>query len=142
MSYASHSASDAITDCVTMTLLDEHGSASPVIAELSYRAEDPYAVHITFAVEQMHVTWTFARELLVLGATKPMGRGDVRVWPDLDQIGHTLVCLEISSGDGIALMQCRTSDLYPFIRRVLTAVPLGEESANVDLDAEVAALLV
>ncbi len=39
-------------------------------------------------------------------------------------------------------MQCRTSDLYPFIRRMLTAVPLGEESANVDLDAEVAALLV
>lgn len=42
----------------------------PVPARLSYRTEDPYAVHITFHIGSDHpVNWTFARELLVEGCS-------------------------------------------------------------------------
>ncbi|CAM5284970.1 SsgA family sporulation/cell division regulator [Streptomyces tanashiensis] len=54
----------------------------PVPARLSYRTDDPYAVHITFHVGTDHpVNWTFARELLVEGVFRACGHGDVRIGP-------------------------------------------------------------
>ena len=54
----------------------------PVPARLSYRSDDPYAVHVAFHIGSDHpVNWTFARELLVEGVFRPCGHGDVRVWP-------------------------------------------------------------
>src|SRR5882757_6186110 len=48
----------------------------PVPARLSYRTDDPYAVHITFHVGSDHpVNWTFARELLVEGVFRACGHG-------------------------------------------------------------------
>lgn len=46
----------------------------PVPARLSYRTDDPYAVHITFHIGSDHpVSWTFARELLVEGCSGRAG---------------------------------------------------------------------
>lgn len=42
----------------------------PVPARLTYRTDDPYAVHVTFHVgSDSPVKWTFARELLVEGCS-------------------------------------------------------------------------
>ena len=54
----------------------------PVPARLTYRTDDPFAVHITFHIgSDSPVNWTFARELLVEGVFRPCGHGDVRIWP-------------------------------------------------------------
>lgn len=46
----------------------------PVPARLTYRSDDPYAVHITFHIGSAHpVGWTFARELLVEGCSGRAG---------------------------------------------------------------------
>ncbi|NEE20451.1 SsgA family sporulation/cell division regulator, partial [Streptomyces sp. SID7499] len=44
----------------------------PVPARLTYRTNDPYAVHIAFHIgSESPVHWTFARELLVEGVFRP-----------------------------------------------------------------------
>lgn len=48
----------------------------PVPARLTYRTDDPYAVHIAFHIGSEHpVDWTFARELLVEGCSGRAGTG-------------------------------------------------------------------
>ena len=43
-------------------------------ARLTYRTDDPYAVHVTFHIgSDSPVNWTFARELLVEGVFRPCG---------------------------------------------------------------------
>jgi hypothetical protein len=77
----------------------------PVPARLSYRTDDPYAVHIAFHIGSEHpVNWTFARELLVEGVFRPCGHGDVRVWPT-KVAGRSVVLMALSSPDGDALLE-------------------------------------
>lgn len=46
----------------------------PVPARLTYRTDDPYAVHIAFHIgSDTPVKWNFARELLVEGVFRPSG---------------------------------------------------------------------
>lgn len=48
----------------------------PVPARLTYRTDDPYAVHITFHIgSDAPVHWTFARDLLVEGCSGRAGTG-------------------------------------------------------------------
>jgi hypothetical protein len=132
----------AVTECVTMTMIDGTGAATPVVADLSYDPTDPYAVAATFVLEHMQVSWTFARDLLITGVHEPTGDGDVRVWPGLDPLGHALVNIEISSTDGVALLQARSSELHPFVDQMKRVVRPGAESTHVDIDAALAAILV
>ena len=77
----------------------------PVPARLSYRSDDPYAVHVAFHIGSDHpVHWTFARELLVEGVFRPCGHGDVRVWPTKVD-GRSVVLMALSSPDGDALLE-------------------------------------
>ena len=132
----------AVTDCVAMTMIDATGVATPVVADLSYDPGDPYAVAATFVLEHLEVSWTFGRDLLITGVHEPIGDGDVRVWPGLDALGHALVNIEISSSDGVALLQARASELHPFVDQMKRLVQPGAESTHVDVDAALAALLV
>jgi hypothetical protein len=87
------------------------------------------------------VAWTFGRELLCQGIYEPSGDGDVHVWPCLDADGHAVVIIELSSPDGEALVQTRTGDLRAFVDRMCRAVEPGTESAHIDVDATIAAIL-
>src|SRR3954465_542795 len=54
----------------------------PLLAGLSYTAEDPYAIRMAFHVgNDEPVEWIFARELLTVGIVRRVGDGDVQVWP-------------------------------------------------------------
>ena len=118
------------------------GSASlPVLADLRYDAGDPYAVHVAFHTGANDtVEWTFARQLLTDGVTRPVGEGDVQVWP-----GHggsrPAVNLSLSSPSGRALFEVPLSELVEFLSQSYSAVPTGSESDYVDVDAELALLL-
>nr|MYU47859.1 SsgA family sporulation/cell division regulator [Streptomyces sp. SID7803] len=77
----------------------------PVPARLTYRTEDPYAVHITFHItSDSPVYWTFARDLLVEGVFRPCGQGDVRIWPTKVD-GNSVICVALTSPDGNALLE-------------------------------------
>ncbi|UYQ62353.1 SsgA family sporulation/cell division regulator [Streptomyces peucetius] len=113
----------------------------PVPARLSYRADDPYAVHIVFHVGSEHpVNWTFARELLIEGVSRPCGTGDVRVWPSKSQ-GRGVILMALSSPDGEALLEAPSTGVSAWLERTLRVVPPGSEPAALGLDEALAELL-
>ncbi len=122
------------------------GAASlPVRADLAYDVTDPYAVQVSFHTGSGTgsgdvVQWTFARQLLSDGVSQPAGEGDVQVWPSTGD-GSAVVCLSLSSPSGRALFEVPLGDLVEFLGRTYEAVPTGDETSHVDVDAELALLL-
>ncbi|MGW1891673.1 SsgA family sporulation/cell division regulator [Streptomyces sp. NPDC002004] len=113
----------------------------PVPALLSYRTDDPYAVHIAFHVGSARpVHWTFARDLLVDGVFRACGEGDVRVWPAKSD-GRSVVLLALSSPDGDALLEAPSPGVCAWLERTLRVVPPGTESERLGLDDGLSALL-
>ncbi|MET9498205.1 SsgA family sporulation/cell division regulator [Streptomyces sp. NPDC006552] len=113
----------------------------PVPARLTYRTDDPYAVHITFHLGSEHpVHWTFARELLVEGVFRPCGHGDVRIWPTKVD-GRSVVLMALSSPDGDALLEAPTVPVSAWLERTLRVVPPGSEAGQLGIDDGLAELL-
>jgi hypothetical protein len=106
----------------------------PVPALLAYRADDPYAVHITFHVgSDAPVNWTFARELIVEGVFRPCGHGDVRIWPTKVN-GRSVICMALSSPDGDALLEAPSSPVAAWLERTLRVVAPGTEHEQLGMD--------
>ncbi|MGW0879563.1 SsgA family sporulation/cell division regulator [Streptomyces sp. NPDC002671] len=115
-----------------LILSPEH--SIPVPALLSYRSDDPYAVHITFHINSEHpVNWTFARELLLEGVFRPCGHGDVRVWPAKAE-GRSVVLMALGSPDGDALLEAPTPQVSAWLERTLRVVPPGTEGGQLGID--------
>ncbi|GAA0620051.1 SsgA family sporulation/cell division regulator [Streptomyces crystallinus] len=113
----------------------------PVPARLTYRTDDPYAVHITFHVGTDHpVNWTFARELLVEGVFRPCGHGDVRIWPTKVD-GRSVILMALSSPDGDALLEAPSAQVSAWLERTLRVVPPGSETEQLGIDDGLAELL-
>lgn len=113
----------------------------PVPARLTYRSDDPYAVHIAFHVgSDLPVQWTFARDLLVEGVFRPCGQGDVRVWPTkLDSQG--VICIALSSPDGDALLEAPSAAVSAWLEKTLRIVTPGTEHEVLGIDQALAELL-
>ena len=141
MDFSMNTAPLTVTQSVTLELIDPTGGITPIEAELHYDPTDPYAVTTVFMTGSTQVRWTFGRDLLAQGLYEPTGDGDVHVWPCLDSDGHAVVIIELCSPDGEALVQARTGDLSTFVDRMTKAVALGGESAHLDIDAAIFAIL-
>ncbi|WP_078901057.1 SsgA family sporulation/cell division regulator [Actinacidiphila yeochonensis] len=113
----------------------------PVPARLSYRTDDPFAVHITFHIgSAAPVDWTFARELIVEGVFRPCGSGDVRIWPTKAD-GRAVLCLALSSPDGDALLEAPAPQVAAWLERTLRAVPPGTEHEQLSIEDALTRLL-
>ncbi|MFJ8250082.1 SsgA family sporulation/cell division regulator [Streptomyces sp. NPDC094466] len=113
----------------------------PVPARLTYRTDDPYAVHIAFHIgSESPVHWTFARELLVEGVFRPCGHGDVRIWPT-KVAGSSVICVALTSPDGDALLEVNSAAVAAWVERTLRVVPPGSEADRLGLDEALAELL-
>jgi hypothetical protein len=113
----------------------------PVPARLSYRTDDPYAVHVAFHTNSEHpVHWTFSRDLLVEGVFRPSGHGDVRVWPTKTE-GRSVVLMALSSPDGDALLEGPAAQVSAWLERTLRAVPPGTEGEQLGIDGALDQLL-
>ncbi|MEU8567994.1 SsgA family sporulation/cell division regulator [Streptomyces pathocidini] len=124
---------------LTLVLSPERGI--PVPARLSYRSDDPYAVHVIFHIgSECPVNWTFSRELLVEGVFRPCGQGDVRIWPTKVD-GRSVVCMALSSPDGDALLEAPAAPVSAWLERTLRAVAPGSEGRFLSIDDELSELL-
>jgi hypothetical protein len=141
MDYSTNTTPLAVTQPVTLELIDATGASTPIEAELHYNPTDPYAVTTVFMTGHSQVRWTFGRDLLTEGLYEPSGDGDVHVWPCLDADGHAVVIIELCSPDGEALVQAKTGDLRAFVDRISKAVQPGSESEHIDVDATIHAIL-
>ena len=130
-----------VSEVLVLELIDPSGVVAPLETELTYDPADPLAVSATFSTVAGRVRWTFGRDLLIGGLVEPVGDGDVHVWPCVDNDGNSVVIIELCSPDGEALVQGRTADIAAFVERMTRSVAAGAESALVDVDAAIAAIL-
>ena len=124
-------------------------SWTEVPALLCYDPTDPFAVRIAFGdvgdendlvdVEEAGIAWLVSRELLQSGLDRPAGEGDVRVWPAHGATDVLFLHLRAPSGE--ALFELSRATVAAFLRQTETLVPSGTESALLDLDEELHALL-
>ncbi|MFI7504167.1 SsgA family sporulation/cell division regulator [Streptomyces sp. NPDC049687] len=126
---------------LTLNLIVSPERSVPVPARLSYRSDDPFAVHVAFHIDSEHpVHWTFARDLLVEGVFRPCGYGDVRVWPTKAE-GRPVVLMALSSPNGDALLEAPAAQVSAWLERTLRVVPPGTEGEQLGLDEGLAGLL-
>lgn len=119
------------------------GPSLPVLADLRYSADDPWAVRVAFQTGgdgDGVVEWMFARQLLTDGISGTVGEGDIRVWPAMSG-GERVINLAMASPSGSALFEIDRDELVEFLQHTYLAVPTGSEEDVVDLDAELALLL-
>jgi hypothetical protein len=118
-------------------------TAVPLVASLHYSSADPYAVRVAFHVGMDEpVEWTFARDLLANGLKGRDGLGDVRVWPGPCQGGTELVLhIDLSSPFGEAHFEASKREVSDFLRKTWRIVPVGQEGAFVDVEAELTDIL-
>ena len=133
--------SPTFTQEIALHCLDELERPMTFLASFGYDPADPYAVWVTFHIPAGDVRWAMARSLLFRGLAEPAGEGDIRLWPDLDEDGRALVCMDFHSPEGRLLTAARTADLHRFLARTWQAVPAGTESERVDLDRLAESLL-
>lgn len=137
-----------------LRLMVPGGPSLPVLADLRYASDDPWAVRVAFQVGGSQVggsegggsegdgivEWMFARQLLTDGVAGTVGDGDVRVWPSTSG-GERVINLAMASPSGSALFEIDRDALVQFLQQTYVAVPTGSEEDLVDLDAELALLL-
>ncbi|MFT6565186.1 MAG: hypothetical protein ACJAY5_001953 [Actinomycetes bacterium] len=111
-----------------------------VLALLDYSAHEPYSVRATFRTSDGDVNWVFARELIAEGLRKPAGDGDIAMWPSKTN-DREVLCLSLSSPSGQALMEAPRDVIEEFLARSYRVVPLGSESALIDMDLLIDRLL-
>ncbi|MFF3763199.1 SsgA family sporulation/cell division regulator [Streptomyces sp. NPDC001922] len=133
--------SPVIDQAVQAGLITAEAQVLDIPAVLRYRRDDPLAVRICFppraSLAGSDVAWVFARDLLAAGLKEPAGDGDVHVRP----FGADTTVLEFHATVGTAMVRMDSADLRRFLQRSYLVVPAGQESAQFDLDSELAALL-
>ena len=130
----------SIAQRLVVALRTSTGDATPVLVELGYTAEDPYAVRLSFHPDESPVRWDFGRDLLSSGLQEPTGDGDVHVWSCLDDEGLAVLVIELCSPYGDAMVEIVLEDAVEFVTRMHDVVRPGEESGRLDLDAAITAI--
>jgi len=131
----------SVTHELTLQLVSRTGALVPLQAELVFDAEDPFAVTAHFDTDRSDVIWVIGRELLFEGMFRPVGDGDVHVWPCLDTAGRAVTVLELVAPHGQAVLQVPSYELQQFLRRTEVVVSPGAEADYLDVDAVISRLL-
>lgn len=125
-----------VTAPLSLSLVVPGGPSLPVGAIATYRADDPWAVHVAFQTGERTIAWLFARQLLTDGLQTSAGEGDVQVWP-----AEALVMVAMDSPSGSAVFELGRAELADFLQATYAVVPVGAEALHIDLDAELSSLV-
>lgn len=128
------------TTPVTLHLIGPH-TWTEVPATFGYDPGDPYAVRISFAASDASdgISWLLGRDLLRAGLERPVGDGDVRLWPA--RTAGDVLFLHLRAPSGEALFELSRPAVAAFLRQTELVVPVGAEAAALQVDDELAALL-
>ncbi|GAB2997273.1 SsgA family sporulation/cell division regulator [Streptomyces pseudoechinosporeus] len=130
-----------VTCAMTAHISALKGPQLPLPAELRYGIDDPYAVRLSLGSSTgPPVTWVFARDLLAEGARRPAGLSDVLVIPRYCHHPHALRVV-LSNSAGTALVELAAAEVAAFLQQTFALVPDGAESAHLDLDGALSALM-
>lgn len=128
----------SVSTQLALWLVAPGSRAVPLVANLHYTATDPYAIRMTFHVGvDEPVEWIFSRDLLAVGATDPVGDGDVQIWTS----DETTLSIALCSPYGSALFEAPLIDLIDFLQHTYEIVAPGREADFMDIDAELDRIL-
>lgn len=130
----------AVTAELSLRMVVDSDRTIDVPCSFEYCIEDPYAVRATFRTGLADIEWMFGRDLVLEGLQRPSGEGDVVIWPEF-QGSTPLVLIALSSPSGQAVLECDRAHIELFLRRTFDIVPVGQESATVDIDGTIDAIL-
>lgn len=140
-------------DCGTVSTKQELRLFGPdelivvLAAEWHYTRQDPYAVKISLDTGlDGPVEWSFSRELLAAALLAPEGTCDVRAWPAAESAapaedggtGEKVLNIVLGPPNGYARFEADAAGIEAFLARTHELVPAGQESAWLNLDAELA----
>jgi len=117
---------------------------------LSYSRQDPYAVRMSLDVSlDEPVVWAFDRDLLAAAMHAPAGIGEVRAWPSAASAlpgkgvgaGEKILNIVLGPPGGHARFEVSAAGIEAFLTRAYELVPAGQESACLNIDAELTELL-
>ncbi|MFB7949199.1 SsgA family sporulation/cell division regulator [Kitasatospora phosalacinea] len=138
-----HSQATASTEmrCDVRIVLGEDQSLD-IPVRFGYHADDPFAVALEFLGPAAEAgTWLFARDLLWEGLQKPVGLGDVRIWPPCPCHGRPHLRIMLQGGDGSILLDLPVRKVRRWLRQECFAlVAPGSEGDAVDWNAELRGL--
>jgi len=133
---------------LSLGLVGPEHTIVPLMASLSYRCADPYAVQMAFEVgTDEPVKWILARDLLAAALHGSEGLGDVRAWPtaascDPDAAAEQQILnIAMSSPYGQAQFEVSARAIEEFLQRTYQLVATGQESPYLNFDAELTELL-
>lgn len=130
----------AVTVELYMRMVVDSDRTVDVPCSLEYRVDEPFAVRATFDTGAASIEWMFARDLLVEGLRRPSGEGDVIIWPE--HMGRSpMILMALSSPSGQAVLEADRVVMEAFLARTFELVPEGSESASVDIDNWIDAIL-
>ena len=125
---------------VQLTCHSDRERGRGLLADFRYSSVDPYAVSISFP-EAGDVVWVVGRDLLIRGLTDPVGLGDVRTCPGIDDDGRAIVMIEFLSPEGHLVTEASTEQVYRFLSLTFAIVPSGTEHDHLDVDSMIDRLL-
>jgi hypothetical protein len=136
---AEHPGKACVTSDLEVCLVLSAECAAPLRARFTYRTADPFAVQLDFHLfTQPTVRWLFSRELLTTGMARPVGRGDVRVWPTH---AGSQINLRLYAPGGEAVLETAAAPLAEWLEHTHQFVPSGREDRFLDTDTLVNNLL-
>ncbi|AYN42928.1 SsgA family sporulation/cell division regulator [Streptomyces dangxiongensis] len=116
-----------------------HGTGRcPVLAHLSYDADDPFAVTAVFAHDgHVLASWRLDRQMLSDGLAGPVGVGDVRMRPEATGLWHELRLeflgdVRPDGGRHHAVVFAWAPAIASFLRETYQVLPPGQERVRVD----------
>lgn len=140
VSQMQHDLPTAVTAELSLRMVVDADRTVEVPCTMEYRADEPYAVYATFHTGVADIGWVFARDLLVEGMQRPSGDGDIVISPEWHGRVPQVV-LALNSPSGLAVMECDRSHIEVFLRHTYGIVAVGEESASLDVDGCIEAIL-
>ncbi|MEU6847740.1 SsgA family sporulation/cell division regulator [Streptomyces sp. NPDC046716] len=120
----------------------DDGRLVPLLMDLRYDQQDPFAVLLAFYGPGGHrVQWWLSRDLLVTGSDTSAVHGDVLAWASLNGSGNEVLMVRLGSDYANALIEIRRGPLRHRLAHTYTAVPAGSEMDRVDWRAEIRQLV-
>ncbi|MFG2721237.1 SsgA family sporulation/cell division regulator [Streptomyces sp. NPDC048416] len=124
-------------ETVFMNLEAEGAARVPVVTQLTYEPDDPFAIGVCFELqEDIAVMWRIERDLLAQGLHRAIGDGDVRVAPQV-VAGRREARIELAGCGldgawGCAVFSAWEPALRHFLDKTYEVVPPGQEEVDVD----------
>lgn len=92
---------------------------------------------LTVSVGDKVVRWELAGSVLAQGITDPADESDICLWSLVTNEGRAVVVMSLGAAHGEQVVDVCTNRLFRFLTCTLGLVPLGSESAWLDVDAVV-----